>query len=194
AHERKMLAAAGWDLRVVEPRDDAHVGMRGGDKVVALVDLRDAAPGVVQALERTVIEHADLPLIALTPDLGADDPALRPILRGCGERIVSPFNPQQLSQALAAFDQRAPAGDDIGGMIGQSAPMLEVRATLHRYAGVDLPVLVTGQTGTGKELAARALHDLSDRRRGPFVAVNCGALPPGLIQAELFGHERGAFT
>src|SRR5690554_965529 len=79
-------------------------------------------------------------------------------------------------------------------MVGQSEPMLEVRATLHRYAGVDLPVLVTGQTGTGKELAARALHDLSDRRHGPFVAVNCGALPPGLIQAELFGHERGAFT
>ena len=194
AHERRMLAAAGWDVRVVDPRHDAHVGMRGGDKVVALVDLRDAAPGVVRALERTVIDHADLPLIALVPDSNSDDPALHPILQACGERIVSPLNPQQLSQALSAFDRRVPAGADIGGMIGQSAPMLEVRATLHRYAGVDLPVLVTGQTGTGKELAARALHDLSDRRRGPFVAVNCGALPPGLIQAELFGHERGAFT
>ena len=189
-----MLAAAGWHVRVVDPRGDAHVGMRGGDKVVALVDLRQAGPGVIRALERTVINHADLPLIALTPDAGSDDPALHPILQACGERIVSPFNPQQLSQALSAFDRRMPAGGDIGGMVGQSAPMLEVRATLHRYAGVDLPVLVTGQTSTGKELAARALHDLSDRCRAPFVAVNCGALPPGLIQAELFGHERGAFT
>lgn len=194
AHERKMLAAAGWNLRVVDPLADAHVGMRGGDQVVALVDLRDDTPPMIEALKRTVIDHADLPLIAMTPDSGADDPALQPILRACGERIVCPFNIQQLSQALASFDERSPGSGDIGGMIGQSAAMLEVRATLHRYARVDLPVLVTGETGTGKELAARALHDLSDRRRSPFIAVNCGALPPGLIQAELFGHERGAFT
>ena len=192
--ERSMLAATGWDLREVDPRADAHVGMRGGDKVVALVDLREVTGEVVQALQRTVVDHADLPLIALPPESDADDQALQPILQACGERLVSPFNPQQLAQALAAFDQRAPSGEPVGGMIGQSPPMLEVRATLHRYAGVDLPVLVTGETGTGKELAARALHDLSDRRRAPFVAVNCGALPSGLIQAELFGHERGAFT
>ena len=194
ATERKMLAAAGWDLRVADPREDAHVGMRGGDKVVALVDLRDEEPGMLKAVGRTVIDHADLPLIALVPDASSDDPALHPILQACGERIVSPFNPQQLAQALSAFDRHGLPGADIGGMVGESGPMLEVRATLHRYASVDLPVLVTGQTGTGKELAARALHDLSDRHRGPFVAVNCGALPPGLIQAELFGHERGAFT
>ena len=193
-HETQMLAAAGWNLRVIDPCADAHVGMRGGDQVVALVDLRNGAPAVIEALKRTVIDHADLPLIAMIPDDGTDDPALQPILRACGERIVCPFNIQQLSQALANFDQRAPGSGDIGGMIGQSAPMLEVRTTLHRYARVDLPVLVTGETGTGKELAARALHDLSARRRSPFIAVNCGALPPGLIQSELFGHERGAFT
>src|SRR5690606_10730130 len=108
---------SGWDLRVERPRDDARVGMRAGDKVVALVDLRDPGPGGLQALARTVMDHGDLPLIALVPDIGADDPAFRPILQACGERIVSPFNLQQLSQALAAFDQRLPAGGDIGGML-----------------------------------------------------------------------------
>lgn len=192
AHERKMLAASGWSLRVVDPCARTSIGMRGRDQVVAVMDLRSGSPKVIEALGRMVVDHVDLPLIAMVPDAGSDDPGLQPILKACSERIVCPFNVQQLSQALAGIN-----GDparDIGDMIGQSAPMLEVRATLHRYARVDLPVLVTGETGTGKDLAARALHELSDRRRGPFIAVNCGALPPGLIQAELFGHERGAFT
>src|SRR5690606_18576733 len=194
SHEKKMLASTGWELRVADPRRGANVGMRGGDKVVALLDLRDITAEGARALEQIVIDHAGLPMIALTADSGCELPGLHPVLQACGERLVCPFNPQQLAQALSSVDQRAASGDDDGGMAGQSAPMLDVRATLHRYAGVDLPVLITGETGTGKELAARALHDLSDRRRGPFVAVNCGALPPGLIQAELFGHERGAFT
>ena len=189
-----MLASTGWELRVADPRRGANVGMRGGDKVVALLDLRDITAEGARALEQIVIDHAGLPMIALTADSGSEHPGLHPVLQACGERLVCPFNPEQLAQALSSFDQRAAGGDDDGGMAGQSAPMLDVRATLHRYAGVDLPVLITGETGTGKELAARALHDLSDRRRGPFVAVNCGALPAGLIQAELFGHERGAFT
>lgn len=189
-----MLASTGWELRVADPRRGANVGMRGGDEVVALLDLRDITAEEARALEQIVIDHAGLPMIALTPDSDCEHPGLHPVLQACGERVVCPFNPQQLAQALSSFGRRPVGSDDDAGMAGQSGPMLEVRATLHRYAGVDLPVLITGETGTGKELAARALHDLSDRRRGPFVAVNCGALPAGLIQAELFGHERGAFT
>ena len=194
AHEKKMLAASGWELRVVDPLRGANVGMRGGDQVVALLDLRDTSPEAASALERIAIDHAGLPMVALIPDSGSDRADLRSVLQACGERVVCPFNPQQLAQALSRFDPGAAAKCGDCGMAGQSAPMLEVQATLHRYAAVDLPVLITGETGTGKELVARALHDLSDRRRGPFVAVNCGALPAGLIQAELFGHERGAFT
>jgi len=69
-----------------------------------------------------------------------------------------------------------------------------VVASLRKYAPVDLPVLITGETGTGKEVAARALHKLSPRRDHPFAAINCGALPANLVQSELFGHERGSFT
>jgi len=81
-----------------------------------------------------------------------------------------------------------------GDLVGESLAMREVFAVLERIAASDATLLVEGETGTGKELVARAVHDASDRRRGPFVAVDCGALPEGLLESELFGHVRGAFT
>jgi DNA-binding NtrC family response regulator len=81
-----------------------------------------------------------------------------------------------------------------GELVGESLAMREVFAVLERVAASDATLLVEGETGTGKELVARAVHDASDRRRGPFVAVDCGALPEGLLESELFGHVRGAFT
>ena len=79
-------------------------------------------------------------------------------------------------------------------MVGASPQMLDLFKSIRKVAGVDAPVLITGESGTGKELAALALHERSNRHNMPFVAVNCGALPGGLIQSELFGHEKGAFT
>ncbi|MGH8080882.1 MAG: sigma-54 interaction domain-containing protein [Lysobacter sp.] len=79
-------------------------------------------------------------------------------------------------------------------MIGQSEAMQRIRRLLQRYAACDAPVLIEGETGTGKELAAREIHYASPRSAGPFVPVNCGALPDSLLESELFGHRRGAFT
>lgn len=79
-------------------------------------------------------------------------------------------------------------------MLGQSQALDHARSLLRRYAACDAPVLIEGETGTGKELAAREIHYVSARRAGPFVPVNCGALPDSLIENELFGHSRGAFT
>jgi DNA-binding NtrC family response regulator len=81
-----------------------------------------------------------------------------------------------------------------GELVGESLAMREVFAVLERVASSDATLLVEGETGTGKELVARAVHEASGRRRGPFVAVDCGALPEGLLESELFGHVRGAFT
>ena len=82
----------------------------------------------------------------------------------------------------------------LGDLIGQTPPMQEVFALIRQVAPTNAAVLITGESGTGKELAARALHDNSRRGGGPFVAINCSAIPESLIESELFGHERGAFT
>lgn len=97
-------------------------------------------------------------------------------------------------KAAAAALRRANVSAPGGGLVGDSPAMRDVRRLLERAASANLPVLVSGPSGSGKELAARALHDLSGRRDGPFVGENCAALPPSLIEAELFGARRGAFT
>jgi two-component system NtrC family response regulator len=79
-------------------------------------------------------------------------------------------------------------------VIGSSAPMQEVFATVRKVSGTEVPVLITGESGTGKELIANAIHNLSRRKSGPFVAINCGAIPETLLESELFGHEKGSFT
>lgn len=79
-------------------------------------------------------------------------------------------------------------------IVGASPPMQDLFRAIRKIASVDAPLLITGESGVGKELAALAIHERSARAGGPFVAVNCGALPPTLIQSELFGYERGAFT
>jgi two-component system NtrC family response regulator len=82
----------------------------------------------------------------------------------------------------------------LSGIFGQCPPMLNVFSTIEKVSSTDVPILVTGESGTGKELVARAVHSLGLRKDGPFVPINCGAIPYNLLESELFGHERGAFT
>jgi len=188
AREREVLAAAGWGLRVVKEPAQANIGLRGSDLVAALVDLRDADPPWIESTRQLLDRHPELPCAVLG---GTAPPGVRIPAR---LSLCEPLDLEQvrgLAQLAEGGTTSAPEDDSL---VGNSPCLLQVRANLNRFAPVDLPVLVTGETGTGKELAARALHRLSPRRNGPFIAVNCGALPPHLVQAELFGHEKGAFT
>jgi two-component system nitrogen regulation response regulator GlnG len=128
--------------------------------------------------------------------------AVKATERGAFEYLPKPFDLRELvslvERALSA-PQSAPAPnsdepDEQLPLIGRSPAMQEIYRAIARLMGTDLTVMITGESGTGKELVARALHDFGKRRSGPFVAINMAAIPRELIESELFGHERGAFT
>jgi two-component system nitrogen regulation response regulator GlnG len=130
--------------------------------------------------------------------------AVKATQRGAFEYLPKPFDLNELvavvKRALTqpiADDNRGEKHDDADSelpLIGRSPAMQEIYRTLARLVGTDLSVMIAGESGTGKELVAKALHDFGKRRGGPFVAINMAAIPRELIESELFGHERGAFT
>jgi two-component system nitrogen regulation response regulator GlnG len=128
--------------------------------------------------------------------------ALKAAQRGAFEYLPKPFDLKELlavvERALAAPQAPVPAEEDEPEerlpLVGRSQAMQEIYRTVARLTTTDLTVMITGESGTGKELVARALHDYGRRRGGPFVAINMAAIPRELIESELFGHERGAFT
>ena len=197
--ECACLAGAGWRTRIGDAQLQGGVGMRRGDIVVAMADLRRSDAYTVRAMGQLMADHPWLPWLALvSQETAADTPEVERILRASVDFFAAPVDMKRLTGVLTKFGSGwAPATEksDIPGILGAQSPvMCATVASLRKYAPVDLPVLITGETGSGKEVAARALHGLSARRDRPFVAINCGALPPNLVQSELFGHERGAFT
>src|SRR4051794_10714382 len=128
--------------------------------------------------------------------------AVKATERGAFEYLPKPFDLRELvsvvERALSAPRPAAAAPDDADDgqlpLIGRSPAMQEIYRAIARLMGTDLTVMITGESGTGKELVARALHDFGKRRSGPFVAINMAAIPREMIESELFGHEKGAFT
>jgi DNA-binding NtrC family response regulator len=156
-----------------------------------------------EALGR-VVSRAPLEWISILPkDLVEDPYWTRFLVENCSDYHTLPVDSERLSVTIghalgrAALKQSLHEVSEWSGryqMVGQSRAMRELYAKLDRVVKVDAPVLIHGESGTGKELVARAVHRHSERAAGPFIPVNCGALPSNLIQSELFGHERGAFT
>lgn len=176
---------------------------------VVLVDLRDAMPFFLDRIPHLAAEHPGMQWVGLIENHVTHNPTYAAFLYSYFfDFCLEPVDPQRLSHSLGHawgmaqlasthldhLEKASPSREDAQDLIGCSATMKSVRGQLKRYAGNDLPVLITGQTGTGKEVAARFLCRHSARAQGPFVAVNCGALSPSLVQSELFGHEKGAFT
>jgi two-component system response regulator AtoC len=139
--------------------------------------------------------HASLETSIQALRLGASDYLVKPVnikhLQGILSRVM---RPSALKAEVEGLNAELSRSGHFGQLWGRSAPMRRVYEQISRVAGTEITVFITGESGTGKEVAVRTLHDLSRRRKQPFVAVNCGAISPNLIESEIFGHEKGSFT
>ena len=171
-----------------------------------VTDLRMHEVGGLDLLARSKALDPERPVIVMTA-YGAVDSAVASIRQGAYHYLTKPFKLDEveiyLRRALADRALRTEAAElrrtlqtqfSSLGLVGRSRSMREIYSLMERIAPVDVPVLILGETGTGKGLVARALHARSRREGGPFVAVNCAALPETLLESELFGHAKGAFT
>jgi len=181
--------------------------LKEGPWDVVLLDIR--MPGMDgMELQRRIHEiDPDLPVIMITA-FASVDTAVRAMKQGAFDYITKPIDPDELShQVVKAIDQRRlrtentrlrqqveAAGGRFEGIVGDSQAMRQVLEMVRSVASTDATVLIRGESGTGKELVARAVHSQSARRFYPMVPVNCGALSESLLESELFGHEKGAFT
>ena len=137
---------------------------------------------------------------------GTNDLAIEAMKRGAYDYVNKPFKPDEILLTLRKVEERERLAIEnaqlrfrlrdsgLEGMVGDSRAIRELAATVHKVAAFPTTVLITGESGCGKELVSRSIHELSDRAKAPFIAVNCGAIPENLLESELFGHVRGAFT
>ncbi len=200
----QALGRAGFRVRTTGTAATLWRWIADGEGDVVITDVIMPDENGLDLIPRIRKLRPDVPVIVMSAQ-NTLLTALRATERGAFEYLPKPFDLKELvdvvERAVAAPLESEPAAGDGGEeddeelpLIGRSPPMQQVYRILARLMGTDLTTLIAGESGTGKELVARALHDYGKRRHGPFVAINMAAIPRDLIESELFGHEKGAFT
>ena len=203
---RRMLSDEGYQVETANSGEEALIKFDEQSFDAAMFDVRMPGMDGLTLLDH-VRERSPQTSVVMMTAFGAVETAVNAMKRGAYEYITKPFNNDEVLHIVHNAVERRRLHDrnaylssvleereSMGGMIGQSRAMQSLYRLIEKAAPTDSTILVLGESGAGKELVANAIHQLSERKKGPFVAVNCGALPRELIESELFGHEKGSFS
>ncbi len=201
-----VLEEEGHEVLTAQSGPDALEILKSSDIDLVLTDMKMPGMDGMELLERVKMHDVDLPVIMMTAHGSVDKP-VEAMQKGAYSYILKPFDNERLvlfvRKAVSVYQvikenrrlrSAVESQHRYGSIIGKSKPMRDVFETIQKVAPSSATVLIEGESGTGKELVAKAIHFNSPRREGPFVAVNCSALAESLLESELFGHEKGAFT
>jgi two-component system, NtrC family, response regulator AtoC len=203
---RAFLEEEEFEVSEAPDGENALEGIRSGMYDLVLLDMRLPGMTGLDVLKELRAKHGDVPVILMTA-YGSPNIAIQASSLGAYSYITKPFDlddvllniqryfeRQQLKEEVRTLRSQMEPRDPSERIIGNSPPMREIYMMVGRSASTEATVLITGETGTGKELVAHVIHSNSTYRHGPLIKVNCAALPETLLESELFGHEKGAFT
>lgn len=196
-----VLKRSGYEIHTA---DDGHAGAQMFRELhpdLVISDMKLPGKGGMNLLQEFQDQSPETPFILISA-FGTIDLAVNALKLGASDFIAKPFSIDELKSKVAHIFEKntllkvepKPTAEGFHGLVGSSEQMQKLIAQIKQIAAVDSPVLITGESGTGKELIARALHLESPRERNQMVAINCSALTDTLLESELFGHEKGAFT
>jgi len=198
-----MLRREGYDVVTAANGAEALGGMSANIHTV-ITDLKMPGLDGMGLLKRLSIDYPDVPVVMITAH-GSVENAVEAVKLGAFDYLEKPFEQEQIRQvvakaistyALSRKDARPEEPSERGRfrLVGQSPAIRQIYAVVEKVANTPSTVLISGESGTGKELIARALHENSNRHAGPFIKINCAAIPKTLMESELFGYDKGAFT
>jgi DNA-binding NtrC family response regulator len=203
----RLYVQGGFRVLTAPSAEEAWEYLGGGEIDLVVTDIRLPGMDGVQLIARMKEICPDVPVIAIT-GYGDIDTAVEVLKQGARDFIIKPFSAPAIQQSTRAALEKMRVfmeirhlrrslnndGGEFGGILSKTVEMRRVFEIIRLVAPTDMTILVEGETGTGKELVANAIHYHSPRRDGPFITINCAGFPETLLESELFGHERGAFT